>query len=141
MARQGAARLSKSSFATVRGREGESMNRMEEFAGVFDGLPPWDGEVPKGYLVDFTGALTDARFRTMFGVDPDSVGGGHVQTRLPTIEDGEGWFEAGDWVLAAREAGDRFVMITLGACYGAHAVSRHRQLPQLHPNLCTLHVV
>lgn len=114
------------------------MNRMEQFAGVFDGLVPWDGEVPKGYLVDFTGALIDARFRTMFGVDPETVGGGHVQTRLPNIEDGEGWFEAVDWVLAAREARDRFVMITLGACYGAQAVGSYRVLQQLNPMPCTL---
>ena len=40
----------------------------------------------------------------MFGVDPNSVGGTYQQTRLPTIEDGEEWFEAVNWIIAAREA-------------------------------------
>jgi hypothetical protein len=38
------------------------------------------------------------------------------------IGDGEGWFEAVNWVEAAREARGRYVMITLGACYAAQAV-------------------
>lgn len=114
------------------------MNRMEEYANLFDGVVPWSGEVPKGYLVDFTGALLDGRFRTMFGVDPETVGGGFQQTRLPTIEDGEGWFEAADWVLAAREAQGSFVMMTLGACYGAQAVGSCRMLQQLNPMPCKL---
>ena len=69
----------------------------------------------------------------MFGIDPATVGGGPVQTRLPMMGDGEGWFEAANWVLAAREAKDRFVMITLGACYGAQAVGSYRILQQLNP--------
>src|ERR1700688_1884176 len=91
------------------------INRMELYASLFDGVTPWSGDVPKGYLVDFSGALTDAEFRTMFGVDPATTGGGPVETRLPVMGDGEGWFEAANWVLAAREAKNRFVMITLGA--------------------------
>jgi len=52
---------------------------------------------------------------------------------LPTIEDGEGWFEAANWVLAARAARDRFVMVTLGACYGAQAVGSCRAMQLLNP--------
>jgi hypothetical protein len=44
---------------------------MERYADLFAGIRPWAGEVPKGFLVDFTGALTDGRFGTMWGVDPD----------------------------------------------------------------------
>lgn len=120
------------------GGNGEYMNRMEEYATVFDGVVPWSGNVPKGYLVDFAGTLLDGQFRTMFGIDPDAIGGGFQQTRLPTIEDGEGWFEAADWVLAAREARDSFVMMTLGACYGAQAVGSYRILQQLNPMPCKL---
>ena len=104
------------------------MNNLEPYADVFAGVLPWAGHVPRGYLVDFLGTLTDAKFRTMFGVDPDAVGGGYVATRLPTIEDGEGWFEAANWFLAAREARGRFVMVTLGACYGAQAVGSAQAL-------------
>jgi hypothetical protein len=117
-------------------RQAKFVNRMEPYANLFDGVAPWSGEVPRGYLVDFSGALTDAQFRTMFGVDPDAVGGGFEKTRLPVIEDGEGWFEGANWVLAAREAKGHFVMITLGACYGAQAVGSYRILQQLNPMPC-----
>src|SRR5579864_6274463 len=119
-------------------RQAKFVNRMEPHANLFDGVAPWSGEVPRGYLVDFSGALTDAQFRTMFGVDPATVGGGFQTTRLPVIEDGEGWFEAANWVLAAREAKTRFVMITLGACYGAQAIGSYRVLQQLNPMPCKL---
>ena len=89
------------------------MNKLQDFANVFDGIKPWAGKVPKGYLVDFLGILTDAKFRKMFGVDPATTGGDYVETRLPTIEDGEGWFEAANWMLAARAARGRYVMVTL----------------------------
>ncbi len=109
------------------------MNSLQDYATVFRGIEPWAGNVPKGYLVDFLGTLTDARFRAMFGVDPDQVPGGYMETRLPSIADGEGWFEAVDWFLAAREARNRFVMITLGACYGAQAVGSCRALQLVNP--------
>jgi hypothetical protein len=119
-------------------RQAKFVNRMEPYANLFDGVTPWRGEVPRGYLVDFSGALTDAEFRTMFGVDPTGVGGAFEATRVPVIEDGEGWFEGANWVLAAREAKDHFVMITLGACYGAQAVGSYRILQQLNPMPCKL---
>ncbi|MGH8647597.1 MAG: hypothetical protein ACREX4_25290, partial [Gammaproteobacteria bacterium] len=109
------------------------MNRLEEYTDIFNGIQPWSGMVLPGYFVDFLGILTDAAFRSSFGVVPDSVGGGHVATRLPVIEDGEGWFEAVNWVAAAREARERFTMITLGACYGAQAVGSQRALQLLNP--------
>jgi hypothetical protein len=112
---------------------GSGVNNLQEFASIFDGIKPWAGKVPKGYLVDFLGVLTDAKFREMFGVDPAMVGGTHVETRLPTIEEGETWFEAANWILAARAARDRFVMVTLGACYGAQAVGSCRALQLLNP--------
>jgi hypothetical protein len=120
------------------GRQATLVNQMELYGDLFEGVTPWAGEVPKGYLVDFSGALTDAEFRAMFGVEPGTVGGGPAKTRLPVMGDGEGWFEAANWVLAAREAKTRFVMITLGACYGAQAVGSYRVLQQLNPMPCKL---
>jgi FkbM family methyltransferase len=108
-------------------------NQLADYADVFNGITPWDGYVPQGYLVDFLGVLTDARFRAPFGLDPSTVGGGHVQTRLPTIADGEGWFEDVNWVVSAREARGRYVMATLGACYGSQAVGSCRALQLLNP--------
>src|ERR1700681_3889376 len=70
-------------------RQAAVVNRRELYADLFDGVIPWSGDVPKGYLVDFSGALTDAKFRTMFGVDPATAGGGPTTTRLPVIGDSE----------------------------------------------------
>jgi len=109
------------------------MNRLEQFADVLDAIPPWRGRAPQGYLADFLGVFTDGRFRTMFGVDPDALAEREVATRTPTIADGEYWFEAVNWVVAARAARERFVMVTLGACYGGPAVAACRVLQRLNP--------
>jgi FkbM family methyltransferase len=114
------------------------MNDLRSYADVFKGLTPWSGPVPAGYLVDFLGTLTDARFRVPFGLDPAKVGGGSLTTRVPVIEDGEGWFETANWVEAARAARGRYVMITLGACYGAQAVGAYRALQMVNPMPCKL---
>jgi hypothetical protein len=109
------------------------VNNLQDFANVFDGIKPWAGNVPKGYSVDFLGILTDANFRLLSGIDPGATGGNYVETRLPVIEDGEAWFEAANWVLAARAARGRYVMATLGACWGAQAVGSCRALELLNP--------
>ena len=82
------------------------MNELENFRDVFRGISPYSGTPPRGFLVDFLGTLTDSRFRVDFNGNPDTDGGSPVATRLPIIEDGEGWFEAVNWVEAARAARD-----------------------------------
>lgn len=114
------------------------MNELEKYRNVFAGVTPWSGRVPGGFLVDFLGTLTDATFRSWVGIDPLLSGDTDMQTRLPVIEDGEGWFEAANWFEAAREASGRFVMITLGACYGAQAVGSYRALQLVNPMPCRL---
>ena len=114
------------------------MNDLQSCADIFKGMKPWSGVAPAGYMVDFLGTLTDARFRMPFGIDPAAVGGGPATTRLPVIEDGEGWFEAVNWVEAARDARGRYTMITLGACYAAQAVGAYRALQLLNPMPCKL---
>ena len=121
------------------GRQQDFVNHMEPFAKVFDGLTPWAGDVPRGFSADFLGTLTDALFQVNGGIeDPTAVGGAYETPRLPTIDDGELWFEAADWVIAAREAKGRFVMMTLGACWGAQAVGSYRALQLLNPMPTTL---
>lgn len=120
------------------------MNDLTAFRDVFAGLKPWSGEIPEGFLVDFMGTLTDVEFRLDFGGDPASAKRRHVETVLPGIGDGsngEGWFEAVNWIEAAREARDRFVMITLGACYGAQAVGAYRAIQMINPMPCRLVLV
>jgi hypothetical protein len=109
------------------------MNDLMKFRDVFHGIIPYSGAPPRGFLVDFLGTLTDSQFRLDFRSDLQREGGGPVVTRLPLIEDGEEWFEAVNWVEAARAARGRYVMITLGACYGAQAVGAQRALAALNP--------
>lgn len=109
------------------------MNDIEKFADVFDCINPYSGTPPKGFMVDFLGILTDAKFRVDFGVDPEKTGGKKVATKVPTIEDGEGWFEAVNWIEAAKAASDSYTMITLGACYGAQAVGAQKAMEAVNP--------
>lgn len=111
------------------------MNNLSKFAAIFDDIEPYSGTPPQGFFVDWLGGLTDARFRAYLGVDAQKIGGAHIATRRPTIEDGEGWFEAVNQVESARAARDRYVMITLGACYGAQAVGAYKALQKFNPTL------
>jgi FkbM family methyltransferase len=117
------------------------MNRLEDYADFFDDIRPWSGHVPRGFTADFLGTFTDCKFQVLSGVDPEAVGGHHQQTALPVIGDGsnaEGWFEMVNWLAAAREAQGRYVMITLGACYGAQAVGAYRAVQLVNPMPCKL---
>jgi FkbM family methyltransferase len=117
------------------------MNRLEDFKTIFDGIAPWAGFVPRGYGADFLGILTDFKFHVLSGINPAAVGGSQQQTALPTIGNGgngEGWFEAVNWVAAARAARGCYVMITLGAHYGAQAVGAHRAVQLVNPMPCRL---
>jgi hypothetical protein len=114
-------------------------NALQYYQPLLEALQPWQGFHPKGFLVDFFGILTDTRFRALFGADPDKTGG-YLRTELPRLEgeNGEWWFEAINWIEAARAARGRFVMITLGACYGAQAVGAYRALQTINPMPCKL---
>ncbi len=128
------------------------MNKLEEYRDLFSGIAPWAGMSPKGCRADFLGAFTDIAFDLRYTENPPEIGGRYVETRLPQLDNtkppgtpldvanlrGEGWFEAANWVIAAREARERFVMITLGACYGAQAVGSYLALQKLNPMPCKL---
>ena len=112
------------------------MNNLLDYADVFQSIQPWSGRVPAGFTVDFFGNLTAKEFLEMWGYHPAFIDGAELQMELPTLgggSNGEFWFEAADWVLAAREARDRFVMVTLGALYGYQAIGSHRALQLLNP--------
>jgi hypothetical protein len=115
------------------------MNNLKD--AIFDDITPWAGFVPQGYVADFLGILTNFKFQPLSGIDPMTLGGAHVQTALPTIGDGrnaEGWFEAVNWIASAREARDRYVMVSLGAQYGGQPVGAHRAIQLLNPMPCRL---
>jgi hypothetical protein len=130
------------------------MNDLGAYTHIFDTITPWSGVVPRGYSVDFLGTLTDVTFRQRFRGDKLSIGGGFIQTVLPTLDNtgtkisfdtvdwrGERWFEAVNWLAAAAEAKDSFVMITMGAWHGTQAVGSYRTLQRINPMPCKLVVV
>jgi len=89
------------------------VNDFTPYLNSFDGLAPFDGYVEKGFLIDFVGQRTDANFRTIWGVDPETSGGRDMQTKLPDLSGGEAWFEYFNWVAAAKEA--RSAMLDVAA--------------------------
>jgi hypothetical protein len=116
-------------------------NDLAAYAEIFAVITPWSGIVPDGFEVDFLGTRTAKKFFQPWGDNAAIVGGSHLQTKHPSLgggENGEFWFEAVDWVQAAREARRRFVMITLGALYGYQAVGSQRALQLLNPMPYTL---
>lgn len=108
------------------------MNNLEAFSDVFAGLKPYRGVSDPAFLVDFLGVKTSTTFREMWNEAPVE-GGRPIEVKPPPVSCGEGWFEAVNWVEAAREAKDHYVMITLGACYGAQAVGAYKALQAINP--------
>ena len=108
-------------------------NDLASHAHVLDDIVPYSGIPPRGFFADWLGVLHDGAFRTYLGVDREAFGGVPVRTSRPTLAAGELWFEAVNQVAAARDARDRYVMVTLGACYGAQAVGSAVALRKLNP--------
>jgi hypothetical protein len=106
------------------------MNRLADYADIFDGIKPFRGDVPPGYAADFLGILTDLSFKE---VAADTAAARQILPAFPQGKNAETWFETVNWFEAARAARDRFVMITLGACYGAQAVGSIRALQLINP--------
>ncbi len=109
------------------------MNDMDCLADVFDGLEPFKGFVPKNNTVDAFGCLTNQDLYEYYDGDRDALGGREIETAFPTIEEGEIWFEAVNWLQAAREASGNYVMMTLGACFGAQAIGAYKALQLVNP--------
>jgi hypothetical protein len=117
------------------------MNNLVSYQRLLDEWVPWAGEVPRGFVADFMGTLTDIRYWPMSGLTQADAPGGWVETRLPGLGgggNGEWWFEMVNWLVSAREARGQYVMMTLGAHYGAQAVCAHRALRRLNPLPCKL---
>lgn len=111
------------------------MNDLERYQHIFDEIVPWAGFSPPGFTVDFLGTLISKDFRVWDRPTP-FIDGHWVALERPCIgadRHDESWFEAVDWFLAAREARERFVMVTLGALYGYQAVACSRALQRLNP--------
>jgi hypothetical protein len=94
---------------------------------------PFSGRVPKGFLVDFLGMLTDVNICLPWQTTGVPVDGGEITARCPDITWGEYFFEAVDWFEAVREARGSYTMITLGANSSAQAIDAYLALQQLNP--------
>jgi hypothetical protein len=111
------------------------MSNLKQYSALFDEIIPWSGTIPAGFTVDFLGTLTSKEF-LVWGYHPAYVDGGQITLQRPCLEEnenGELWFEAVDWILAVKEAREKFVMITLGALFGYQAVGCSRALQLLNP--------
>lgn len=108
------------------------VNHLDAFTNVFDGLSTWSGPSEPDFLIDFLGVKTAADFREMWGERP-APAGTKLEPLPPRMASGEGWFEAVNWVEAAREARDYYVMLSLGACYGNQAVGAYKALQKINP--------
>jgi hypothetical protein len=127
------------------------MNKVQDFQNIFDPITPWAGRVLPGFDVDFLGTLTEINFRPAFRRERIPLDGGDVATSMPSLDNtapvkswlvdewnGERWFEAVNWFVAAREARTRFVMVTLGAWHGSQAVGSYRAVQRVNPMPCML---
>jgi hypothetical protein len=108
-------------------------NDLESRAHVFDDIVPYSGTPRGGFQADWLGVMHDGEFYSYLGLGRETFGGVPVETRRPILADGEPWFEAVNQVEAARDARGSYVMVTLGACYGAQAVGSAAALRKLNP--------
>lgn len=109
------------------------MNNLEEYADIFSGLTPFKGYVPKDFGANAFGCLGNQYLFESYGKERPVVGDREMETELPSLNAGEFWFEAVNWVETAREASGRYVMMTLGACFGAQAIGAYKVLQMVNP--------
>lgn len=120
------------------------MDNLAAYDGLFDIIQPWGGMVPPGFRVDFVGTHTDLHFESSWNNDDFSnAPSGYIEKATPFIGDSddgnaEFWFESADWILAALDGRDSFVMVTLGACFGYQAVGSYHALQMINPMPCKL---
>jgi FkbM family methyltransferase len=102
-----------------------------EVEALIDRIEPWSGNVSAGYAVDALGILTDARFLV---TSKDRFDARHETTQRPSFPTwGERYLELADWLLAARDARDYFVGVSLGAAYGGQLVLASKALAAVNP--------
>ena len=122
------------------------MNDLAKYAALLETVKPWCGTVPPGFIVDFTGQITDRSFLDSSVLQAPQIArfvdGASLQTSYPSIGTGahaeDSWFEAVDRLAAVRDARGSFVMVTLGAWNGHQAVGSYRMLQLLNPMPCKL---
>lgn len=102
-----------------------------EVEALLDRIKPWSGHVAAGYAVDALGIFTDARFLVSSTGRFQARDETTQRPSLPTW--GERYLELADWLLAARDARDYFVAVSLGAAYGGQLVLASKALAAINP--------
>ena len=112
-------------------------NDLAQYADIIGSIEPWRGPSPPGFIIDYLGNRTPKAFLEPWGVNPLFADGAPIVLPLPQVGRGgpgeDFWFESLNWILAAQEARDRFVMMTLGALHGYQAVGSARALLRFNP--------
>jgi hypothetical protein len=107
-----------------------------QLEALLDRIEPWSGDVPEGYTVNSLGIFTQASFLVS---STGLFAAHHEITHRPSLVSwGESFLELGDWLLAARDARERFVGISLGAAYGGQLVLAWKALMAINPLPCRL---
>ena len=103
-------------------------------------VPPWSGDVPRGYVPTFTGAMVAVHFWAHW-LSADRIaevleeGPRFESTRRPTFGDGEYYFEQANIIRSVRDAKERYVMVELGGGNGPRAVDAALILGKLRPQI------
>lgn len=109
----------------------DALAKLNKLMGVFDGIEPWKGEVPKGRARTFIGALSPIEPWDRDKTFPDEME--YQETELPRANDGEGFFEWVSTLMAVRSARRSFTMVSLGAHFGGPLVNAVLALQKLNP--------
>jgi FkbM family methyltransferase len=100
-------------------------------------FPCWQGEVPRGFIVNFLGAVTRIEFYVGYSeIDRQYPADRWVQTEYPSFD--EEYFEWIDLLEAVVAAKDCFTMLELGAGFGrwtANAALALKQAGDIKPTL------
>lgn len=114
----------------------DAVAKLNDLMGVFDGIEPWKGAVPKGRVRSFIGALSPIEAWDRGKAIPDETE--YQETQLPHIRDGERFFEWVSTLMAIRSAQRSFTMVSLGAHFGGPLVNAALALQKLNPMPCSL---
>ncbi len=115
---------------------GAPLPEVGDAEGLFAGIEPWKGRVQKGRHRNFLGALHPIESWQRAEGFPDESE--FQETEIPTVAQGEGYFEWASTLSAVRAARGRFTMVSLGAHYGGPLVDAALALNQVNPMPCFL---
>ena len=107
------------------------MNQPAKHHPVFEGISPWSGKIPPGFLADFLGTITRYAFEENMPSPYKTRSNRATRPNLPQF--GEEYFEWIDLLESVRQAKKRYVFVELGAGYGLWTVRAAQAIKRLNP--------